>query len=185
VVSEDLMSGKGEILKTEVGRGVPLLSICGGYQLLGKYYQPKSGPKIPGVGIFDSYTVAGGKRLVGNLLVELEPGLSTELGGPKTLVGFENHSGQTYLGKGVKPLGSVMVGFGNNGKDKTEGAVVHAAVGTYMHASLLPKNPHLSDWLLSRALEASGQDSYLGKLRDEIELTAHAQAVSRVKSLGQ
>lgn len=184
VVSENLQSGKGDVIRDAVGRGVPLLAICGGYQLLGKYYQPKSGPKIPGVGLFDAYTVAGGKRMVGNLLVEVESGLSAEIGGPKTLVGFENHSGQTYLGPGAKPLGTVLIGSGNNGKDKTEGAVVHAAVGTYLHGSLLPKNPHLADWLLSRALEASGQDSYLGKLRDEIELTAHDQAVLRVRQLG-
>lgn len=184
IVAEDLMSGTGDVLKKEIERGVPLLAICGGYQLLGKYYQPSSGPKIPGVGIFDVYTVAGNKRLVGNLSLEMEPSLAKEIGGPNTLVGFENHSGQTYLGNGVKPLGTVLVGSGNNGQDRTEGAVYKNAIGCYLHGSLLPKNPHLADWLLSKALEASRQDGYLGKLRDEIEMTAHHLALERARQVG-
>lgn len=179
LVSEDLRQKNGAVLKAEIERGVPLLSICGGYQLLGRYYQPKQGPKIPGVGLFDAYTVAGSKRLVGNIAITVTPLLAKDLNGPNTLIGFENHSGQTYLGIGVKPLGTVISGSGNNGKDGTEGAVYKNAIGCYMHGSLLPKNPHLADWLLSKALEISGQDQYLGKLRDEIEQTAHQQAIQR------
>jgi CobQ-like glutamine amidotransferase family enzyme len=184
IVAEDLRVHNGEILKGEVERGVPLLSICGGYQLLGQYYQPKTGPKIPGIGIFDAYTVAGDHRLVGNLAITLEPLLSEEIGPPNTLVGFENHSGKTYLGKTSKPLGYTFVGSGNNGKDRTEGCVYRHAIGCYLHGSLLPKNPHLADWLLSKALATSGQDAHLGKLQDHLELTAHQQAIERARQVG-
>lgn len=176
-VSNDLMSGNGEVLKGEVERGVPLLSICGGYQLLGKYYQPKTGDKIPGVGIFDAYTVAGDKRLVGNLVVKANPDLS--LSRPETLVGFENHSGKTYLENDARPLGQVQIGSGNNGEDGSEGAVFKNAIGTYLHGSLLPKNPHLADWLLKRALETSRQDDIVENLPDETELSAHYTAITR------
>lgn len=178
IVSDDLMAGKGDILKKEVDRGVPLLAICGGYQLLGEYYQPAQGGRIPGVGIFPSYTASGGKRLVGNLSIHLNPTLAAETG-KNSLIGFENHSGQTFLRPGATPLGAVLVGQGNNGRDRTEGCVYRSAIGSYMHGSLLPKNPHLADWLITRALQASEQDSYLGKLRDEIEWTAHQAALRR------
>lgn len=184
IVAKDLLAGNGRVLIGEVARGVPLLSICGGYQLLGRYYQPKSGPRIPGIGLFDAYTVAGSKRMVGNLAVALEPDLARELSSPPTLIGFENHSGRTFLGPHVKPLGTVIVGHGNNGEDKTEGAVYIHAIGCYLHGSLLPKNPHLADWLLAKALEASGQDPTLEKLNDEIELTAHQHALARAKQIG-
>lgn len=180
IVSDDLMAGKGAVLKKEIDLGVPLLAICGGYQLLGEYYQPAQGGRIPGVGIFPSYTTNGSKRLVGNLSIYLNPSLASEAG-KKTLIGFENHSGQTFLKPGGTPLGEVTVGHGNNGRDRTEGCVYRSAIGCYMHGSLLPKNPHLADWLLTRALQASDQDSYLGKLRDDIEWTAHHEAIKRAQ----
>lgn len=183
IVSEDLARGNGLVIKTEVEQGVPLLSVCGGYQLLGKYYQPKKGAKIPGVGVFDAHTVAGDDRMVGNLLIEVEPTLAEQIGPPKTLIGFENHSGQTFLGREVKPLGKVMVGSGNNGQDKTEGAVYKNAIGTYLHGSLLPKNPHLADWLLVKALESSKQDPTLAPLDNSVELSAHSAAVTRAKEV--
>lgn len=182
IVSDDLRTGTGEILKSEVERGVPLLAICGGYQLLGQYYEPRQGPRIPGVGIFNAYTVAGNKRLVGNLSLTLDEGLHKEIGGPGTLIGFENHSGQTFLSRSARPLGRVITGHGNNGKDKTEGVVYHHAIGCYLHGSLLPKNPHLADWFLAKALEVSDQDSYLAGLRDDVELTAHQAALERALS---
>jgi lipid II isoglutaminyl synthase (glutamine-hydrolysing) len=181
VVSKDLMSGVGKILKEEVERGVPILAICGGYQLLGSFYQPKVGPKIDGVGIFDTHTQAGDERLVGNLVVRAN--LSMGLQGPDTIVGFENHSGKTYLGPMAKPMGEVILGRGNNGQDKTEGAIYKNAIGCYLHGSLLPKNPHLADWLLAKALEASGQESKLLPLADEIELSAHHAAIVRSKQV--
>lgn len=180
IVSDDLMLGKGKVLIAEVDRGVPLLAICGGYQLLGEYYQPAQGARINGVGIFPAHTTAGGKRLVGNLSIHLNPTIATETG-KSSLIGFENHSGQTYLKPGATPLGEVLVGRGNNGRDRTEGCVYRSAIGCYMHGSLLPKNPHLADWLLTRALQASDQDSYLGKLRDDIEWTGHHEAIKRAE----
>jgi len=180
-VSEDLRRGTGKALVSEVERGVPLLSICGGYQLLGRYYQPHEGPRIPGVGLFDAYTVAGDKRLVGNLSLVLEQELAKEIGAPPTLIGFENHSGKTYLGSGVKPLGIVLQGNGNNGEDGTEGAVYKSAIGCYLHGSLLPKNPHLADWLIKKALQASKQDSELPNLHNDIEMNAHRAGLLRAK----
>jgi CobQ-like glutamine amidotransferase family enzyme len=183
IVGEDLQRGNGEMLINEVERGVPLLSICGGYQLLGKYYQPKVGSKIEGVGLFDVHTVSGDKRMVGNLSLQIDQNLRNQLGDPPTLVGFENHSGKTYLGASVKPLGAIIVGSGNNGEDNTEGAVYHHAVGCYLHGSLLPKNPHLADWFLKKALETSDQDPSLSRIDDHFELTAHHKALERSKEV--
>ncbi len=178
LVASDLeSSGKGRILKQEIERGVPLLSICGGYQLLGEYYQPHEGPKLKGVGLFPVYTVASNDRMIGNIIINLSTIyylLSTKL------IGFENHSGKTYLKDGATPLGRVVKGFGNNGEDQTEGCVYKNALGCYMHGSLLPKNPHLTDWLLEKALEIKyGEAVNLRPLEDEIELKAHQKAIQK------
>lgn len=163
LVASDLeSSGKGKIIKQEVERGIPLLAICGGYQLLGEYYKPHNSPKLRGVGLFPAYTVAGDKRMIGNIVIETMFG---------KLVGFENHSGQTYLKKNAMPLGMVLSGFGNNGEDKTEGCVYKNAIGCYMHGSLLPKNPALADWLLQKALNMKFKP-----LDDILELKAHNYA---------
>ncbi|MBI2334238.1 glutamine amidotransferase [Candidatus Daviesbacteria bacterium] len=164
LVASDLeSSGKGKIIKEEVERGIPLLAICGGYQLLGQYYKPHNRPKLPGVGLFPAYTVAGDKRMIGNIIIDTQFG---------KLVGFENHSGQTYLKKTGQPLGKIIKGFGNNGGDQTEGCIYKNAVGCYMHGSLLPKNPALADWLLEKALKIK-----LEPLNDSLELQAHLQAL--------
>lgn len=170
IVAKDLIK-KGHIIKQEVERGVPLLSICGGYQLLGEYYKPHNSPKLPGVGLFPAYTVAGNKRMIGNIVIESMFG---------TLVGFENHSGQTFLKNGATPLGAVIKGFGNNGQDRLEGCVYKNAVGCYIHGSLLPKNPHLADWLLQKALEVKyKKDIELKPLDDSLEIKAHSVAIRR------
>lgn len=158
LVAKDLLK-KGHIIKQEIERGVPLLAICGGYQLLGDYYKPHNGPRLKGVGLFPAYTVAGNKRMIGNIIIESQFG---------KLVGFENHSGQTYLKSGATALGKVIKGFGNNGEDELEGCVYKNAIGCYMHGSLLPKNPHLADWLLEKALNIK-----LKPLDDILELKAH------------
>lgn len=170
LVSRDLVtSKKGEIIKQELERGVPLLAICGGYQLLGAYYQPHKGPKLPGVGLFQAYTEASFDRMIGNIVVESMFG---------SLVGFENHSGKTHLKKDALPLGRVTKGFGNNGEDQLEGCIYKNAVGCYMHGSLLPKNPKLADWLLQKALEVKyGKDIKLEPLDDSLENQAHQKAV--------
>ncbi|MBI2314598.1 glutamine amidotransferase [Candidatus Daviesbacteria bacterium] len=172
LVASDLeSSGKGKVIKQEVERGVPLLSICGGYQLLGEYYKPHKGPKLPGIGLFPIYTEASYDRMIGNLVIESMF---------DKLVGFENHSGKTFLKKGADSLGMVIQGFGNNGKDKTEGCLYKNAIGCYMHGSLLPKNPKLADWLLQKALEIKyGKQIELKPLDDTLELQAHQKAISR------
>ncbi|MDD5147307.1 MAG: glutamine amidotransferase [Candidatus Daviesbacteria bacterium] len=172
LVARDLVvSSKGKSIKSEVERGVPLLAICGGYQLLGDYYKPHNGPKLPGVGLFPAYTVASHDRMIGNIIIESMFG---------KLVGFENHSGKTYLKKGALPLGMVVKGFGNNREDQTEGCIYKNAVGTYMHGSLLPKNPKLADWLLKKALEVKyGGKIELEPLNDTLELQAQSSAIRK------
>ncbi len=172
LVAKDLEeSAKGKVIKSEVERGIPLLSVCGGYQLLGEYYQPHKGPRLPGIGLFDTYTLAGDKRMIGNIVIESMFG---------KLVGFENHSGKTYLKKEALPLGLVKKGFGNNGKDRTEGCLYKNAIGCYMHGSLLPKNPKLADWLLKKALEVKySEDIKLEPIDDILENQAHKSAQER------
>lgn len=177
LVAGDLeSSGKGKVIKTEVERGVPLLSICGGYQLLGEYYQPHKGPKLKGTGLFPAYTVAGDQRMIGNIIIQLSDSLTTD----SSLVGFENHSGKTYLQEGSRPLGKAIKGVGNNGEDHTEGCVYKNAIGCYMHGPLLPKNPQLADWLLTKALEVKyKKEVSLKPLDDTLELQAHKYAISK------
>lgn len=190
LVAKDLeTSGKGKVIKQEVERGVPLLSICGGYQLLGDYYKPHKGPKLLGISLFPAYTVASFDRMIGNIVVELsgielskkvESEFNDQLMADNFLVGFENHSGKTYLKEGGVPLGKVSSGFGNNGGDVTEGCVYKNAVGCYMHGSLLPKNPNLADWFLEKALEVKyGQKVRLKTLDDSLEIQAHQSTISR------
>ncbi len=190
LVAKDLgQSGKGKVIKEEAERGVPLLAICGGYQLLGDYYQPHEGPKLPGVGLFPAYTKASFDRMIGNIVIRIQSAefrmQNEEIHNskfliPNSLVGFENHSGKTYLKDGAKPLGTVVKGHGNNGEDKSEGCIHKNAVGTYMHGSLLPKNPKLADWLLKKALEVKyGKEIKLEPLDDTLENQAHQAAVSR------
>lgn len=163
---------KATVIKDEIERGVPLLAICGGYQLLGKYYQTLSGDKLNGIDLFDAFTVAGEERMIDNLVVE------TDQWGK--LVGFENHSGNTYLGEQAAPLGRAVSGHGNNLTDKIEGCVYKNAIGCYMHGSLLPKNPVLADWLLKTALSVKyDQIIELENLDDRIEEAAHKKAVRR------
>ncbi|KKR81181.1 MAG: CobB/CobQ domain protein glutamine amidotransferase [Candidatus Daviesbacteria bacterium GW2011_GWA1_41_61] len=172
LVAKDLEeSGKGKIIKEEIERGVPLLSICGGYQLLGEYYKPHDGPKLPGVNLFPVYTVASYDRMIGNIIVKLTDQL---------IVGFENHSGKTYLKEGGQPLGKVIKGFGNNGEDHTEGCIYKNAVGCYMHGSLLPKNPQFTDWFIQKVLDIKyGKKIKLSPLDDDLEIKAYQTAISR------
>lgn len=179
-VSKDLVtSGKALVIKQEIERGVPLLAICGGYQLLGEYYKPHKGAKLPGTGLFPAYTNASFERMIGNLVIEVTP--QPENGLPhQIVVGFENHSGKTFLKPGAVPLGHVIKGFGNNGEDKTEGCIYKNAIGCYMHGSLLPKNPQLADWLLQKALETKyGKATDLKPLDDTFELAAQRTAIAR------
>jgi len=164
LVYEDLLENKALPLGAAVARGAAVLAVCGGYQLLGRYYETAEGEKLPGIGLIDVRTDAGGKRCIGNVVVDV-----SDLGlRPDTLVGFENHSGRTFLADGVPPLGRVTVGSGNNGQDGSEGCAAGNIFGTYLHGSLLPKNPHFADFVIERALKAK-----LDGLDDALELAAH------------
>lgn len=180
-VSTDLKKVNGARLKQAVDRGAIVFSVCGGYQLLGHYYQPKSGPKLPGVGLIDAYTVAGDTRMIGNEIIEL----NSEISGisrrkSSKLIGFENHSGKTFLGDKAKPLGKVLVGSGNNGKDKAEGAFSGRVFGCYLHGSCLPKNPHFADFLIEKALERRYGQVKLKKLDDSVEWEAHQSILKKL-----
>jgi len=171
LVYEDLVEHKAELLARAIAGGAAVLAVCGGYQLLGHYYQTAEGERYPGVGLLDVITEAGDRRCIGDVVVEANPALGLD---PPTLVGFENHSGRTFLGEGVQPLGSVRWGSGNNGADGTEGAVAGNLFGTYLHGSLLPKNPHLADLVIARALGRG-----LEPLDDQLELAAHRRILER------
>ena len=195
ILVQDLMRREEE-LRRAIDNGLVVLTICGGYQMLGKYYQTGSGEKIPGLGILDVWTIAGSKRLIGNVVVEIDqnvlsPGWGEQKAGEnqnlnspsqlETLVGFENHSGETFLGDGVRSLGRVLVGNGNNARDASEGVRFRNVFGTYLHGPLLPKNPHFTDLLLELALGRRGLDSRLARLDDRLEILAHQAMVARLK----
>ena len=146
-IKADLVD-RGPQLRAWAADGVPMLVICGLYQLFGRRFVTGTGGQIPGISIFDAETVAGSGRLIGNITLE-----SKSFG---RIVGYENHSGLTTLAPGVAPFGRVRSGDGNNGRDGTEGARADHVIGTYLHGSLLPKNPAVADWLLARAVERAG-----------------------------
>lgn len=147
-VAQDLYETKSIGLWAAIEDDMPVLAVCGGYQLLAHYYRPASGPDLKGLGVFDAWTVHRGiraPRCIGDIAIRWHG---------QTLVGFENHGGQTYLGT-AQPLGKVLKGYGNNAQDGTEGATYRNAFGTYLHGSLLPKNPHFADYLIELALKRS------------------------------
>ncbi len=172
MVAADMVATKREALAGAVSDGAALLAVCGGYQLLGHSYQLGE-EKLPGLGLADLETVREpGERLIGNVAIEVDLG-----GGPRLLAGFENHGGRTYLAAGAEPLGRVVKGFGNNGRDGHEG--VHRAnmIGTYLHGPLLPKNAWLADHLIALALQRRhGTRPELEPLDDAMEDAAHASA---------
>lgn len=207
IAGEDFITQKGPVLKKLIEKGIPGLFVCAAYQAIGKYYKPYSGDDIPGLGIFDLYTKHPGdqaKRLIGNVVADILdssvssrdhsdvdaistmhdkrlPRFARNDNRKQTIVGFENHGGRTYLGKGVKPFACVKRGFGNNGEDGFEGAVYKNCIGSYFHGPILPKNPHLADWLISRALEIKYRKNIeLTSLSDETEWQAHNFMLERL-----
>ncbi|MBX2861026.1 MAG: hypothetical protein KTR14_07315 [Vampirovibrio sp.] len=170
-VCDDLLNHKRDGILQAVETQAVFLAICGGYQLFGHYYQPHEGDRLQGLSIISAHTIAGHKRLIGNVSLKRPDGT--------TLVGFENHSGQTFLGQNTVPLGAVMEGYGNNGEDHLEGAVCGNVYGTYLHGSLLPKNPLLADELILKALSRRhGPQSDLPPLTDTLEHQAHQKALT-------
>jgi CobQ-like glutamine amidotransferase family enzyme len=181
LIAPDL-AAKGEALGAAVEAGAALLAVCGGYQLLGRFYLDTNGVRQPGVGLFPHETVAGERRMIGDVLLECE----LEPGERRTVAGFENHAGRTRLDPGAEPLGRVVAGFGNDGESGYEGCRVGRAVGTYLHGPLLPRNPWLADWLLAQALaHATGWPAApLDPLPDELETAAHAVSAQRARDRG-
>jgi CobQ-like glutamine amidotransferase family enzyme len=172
IVAADMLASKRDALAAAVDDGAVVLAVCGGYQLLGHSYEV-GGERIPGLGLADLETVREpGERLIGNVAIEVDLG-----DGPRLVAGFENHGGRTYLRDGARPLGRVVSGFGNNGRDGHEGVRRANMFGTYLHGPLLPKNAWLADRLSALALARGGGDEpELEPLDDELERAAHESA---------
>lgn len=171
VIEEDL-ARIAPYLKDKIENNTPALLICGLYQLFGNSFETFEGKFIKGMGILDIKTIGADKRLIGNITID-----SPEFG---TIVGYENHSGLTYLGPEMKPFGTVVSGAGNNGKDMTEGVIYHNCIATYLHGPILPKNPVIADFMISKALANKyGHSFELQSLDDQIEINAHKVASSR------
>jgi hypothetical protein len=172
--AHDLAETKRDALHAAAARGAVVLAVCGGYQLLGDYYE-LGDERLPGIGLVNLRTVREeGPRLIGNAAIEVQLD-----GARRVIAGFENHGGRTYLGEGEQPLGRVLRGHGNNGRDGAEGVRRGNVIGTYLHGPLLPKNVWFADWLTRVAL---GVDE-LAPLGDELERAAHATA-RRAAGLG-
>ncbi|MDE0194527.1 MAG: glutamine amidotransferase [bacterium] len=199
-VAADLAATKADAVRGLLGDGAVGLFVCGGYQLAGHSYRTTGGESVAGLGVLDITTTAGEGRLIGDIVLTSDLGAGSEAGrlvgyenharrttlgdGSETgrLVGYENHAGRTTLGDGAAALGRVVEGHGNNGRDRTEGAVANRTVGTYLHGPLLPKNPWLADLLLGWALEHRyGRSFDLEPLDDRLEQAAHTAAVARAK----
>jgi CobQ-like glutamine amidotransferase family enzyme len=169
-VQSDLLS-IGKNLHDLANADVPMLMICGLYQLFGKFFKASDGHTIEGIGLLDIETHAGPERLIGNIITK-----SSEFG---EVIGYENHSGLTFLGKGVRPLGHVIKGGGNNGQDETEGARYKNVIASYMHGSLLPKNPLLADFLIEKAITRKGGEFTPTVVDDRFAELARETALKR------
>ena len=178
LVAVDLAS-RAEAVRESAAGGAAVLAVCGGYQLLGRSYRERDGAELPGIGLFPLHTVAGERRMIGDVLLDCD-------WAGRTLAGFENHAGRTRLDEGAVPLGRVVHGFGNDGESGFEGCRVGRAIGTYLHGPLLPRNPWLADWLLAQALAhaAGGEPPELEPLADELETEAHQVAAARARARG-
>lgn len=179
IVEKDLRE-KAKTLSEMIEKDIPGLYICGAYQFLGKYYKEADGTMLDGLGLLDVHTENPGMhvpRLIGNIVANVVID-----GVDRTVVGFENHGGRTYLGENVQPFGRVLSGFGNNDTDKTEGAVYKNSYGSYMHGPILPKNPHIADLLIKKALEVKYKKIVdLSPLEDGLEWEAHSAIARRLK----
>ena len=177
VAAQDLALKAGS-LRAAIEADAVVLAVCAGYQLLGKHYAPVDAPPLAGIGVLDAVTEGGSTRFMGHIALSCNLGQ----GGQRRLVGFENHSGRTYLGPDTEPLGQVIAGSGNNGEDGTEGARYREVYATYLHGPVLPKNPWLTDHLITMALlhryrDDPGTLDSLAPLEDQTEAAAHAAAL--------
>jgi lipid II isoglutaminyl synthase (glutamine-hydrolysing) len=177
LVTVDLAT-KGDALREAVAGGAAFLAVCGGYQLLGRSYRDRSGVELPGIALLPLETVAGERRMIGDVLLDCD-------WAGETLAGFENHGGRTHLDAGAEPLGRVISGFGNDGVSGFEGCRSGRVYATYLHGPLLPRNPWFADRLLADALaHQSGEEIELAPLADELEAEAHAVAAGRARRRG-
>lgn len=174
IVSDDLINMKKEPLRAYIEEDKVLLAICGGYQLLGKYYTTPTGEKLEGLSILDIYTEGGDTRFIGNTVIYNEDF-------NETYVGFENHSGRTYIGD-LKPLGKCVHGYGNNGESGYEGCIYRNTFCSYFHGSLLSKNPELADRFLKLALEKKYKSVTLEPLDDILELKAKKNIINTLNN---
>jgi len=179
LIAPDLLKNKAA-LERMAASGVVMLAVCGGFQLFGRVYRPAQGEAIEGIGVLDMETVSGNKRLIGNVVID---SMLDDFNG--TLVGFENHSGKTYLGPKARALGKIIHGNGNNAEDGLEGATQGNVFGTYLHGSLLPKNPAFADHLITLALKRRYPDYSLLPLDDSLENAAHVAAIERTRQVGR
>ena len=178
LVAVDL-AAKADAVQEAVAGGAAVLAVCGGYQLLGRYYRDRDGVELPGIGLLPLHTIAGERRMIGDVLLDCK-------WAGRTLAGFENHAGRTLLDESARPLGRVVHGFGNDGESGFEGCRAGRVIATYLHGPLLPRNPWLADWVLSQALaHASGAEPpELEPLPDELEREAHTVAAGRARARG-
>jgi lipid II isoglutaminyl synthase (glutamine-hydrolysing) len=175
LVAHDI-ARRADDLRAAADDGVAGLAVCGGYQLLGRFYRDVAGAELPGAGILPLHTVAGDTRMIGDVLLDCDG---------RSLAGFENHAGRTILDEGAEPLGRVVHGFGNDGRSGYEGCRAGRVVGTYLHGPLLPRNPWLADWLLEQALaHRTGEETRLEPLDDELEAEAQAVSAARARERG-
>jgi lipid II isoglutaminyl synthase (glutamine-hydrolysing) len=176
LVARDL-AAKAGALREAVEGDAAFLAVCGGYQLLGAYYRDLAGDDLPGIGLLPLHTVAGPRRMIGDVLLDCA-------WAGETLAGFENHAGRTILDAGAEPLGRVVSGFGNDGSSGFEGCRYRKVYGTYLHGPLLPRNPWFADRVLEDALAHTGVDEKLTPLADELEAEAHAVSADRARTRG-
>jgi CobQ-like glutamine amidotransferase family enzyme len=181
LVAVDL-AAKGEAIREASAGGAAVLAVCGGYQLLGRFYRDRSGTELPGIGLLPLHTVAGDRRMIGDVLLECE----LEPGERRPLAGFENHAGRTILADGAEPLGRVVAGFGNDGESGFEGCRAGAVIGTYLHGPLLPRNAWLADWILERALahRLGADPPALEPLPSALEEEAQHVSAARARARG-
>lgn len=175
VLLDDLHRGKDKEIVAAINDGVTFLTICGGYQMMGNYYETYDHQRCDFIGAVDLHTIGSKQRMIGNYKYQC-----TENAGGSVVIGFENHSGKTYLGSGIQPLGKVLAGFGNNGEDGTEGVHYKNLFGTYSHGPLLPKNPELCDLILKTALERRYGTVELAPLDDSAEHAAHDEMCAKL-----
>jgi CobQ-like glutamine amidotransferase family enzyme len=172
------IAAKGPSLAEAVAGGAAFLAVCGGYQLLGRFYRDRAGAELPGCGLLPLHTAAGERRMIGDVLLQCEWAV-------QTLAGFENHAGRTHLDEGAEPLGRVLAGFGNDGSSGYEGCKAGRVVGTYLHGPLLPRNPWFADWILGEAASHQlGEPPVFEALNDELELQAHGVSAERARTRG-